>query len=99
MRGTKGVKVMAGNFKILFHQNCDSIHLKLLGDFDGSSAHVLLNTIKIYSTIAKKVFINTDGLKDIHPFGKVVFHNNFHEVNKKDVSFIFTGENGNSLAP
>ena len=90
---------MACNFKILFHQNCDSVHLKLIGDFDGSSAHELLNTIKTCSTIVNKVFIHTDGLKDVHPFGKGVFHNNFHEVNKQDISFIFTGENGKSLAP
>ncbi len=90
---------MAFKFKILRHQRFDGVHLKLIGDFDGSSAHELLDTIKTYSKSTNKVFIHTNGLKDVHPFGKAVFRNNFHEVNKQDVFFIFTGENGNTLAP
>ena len=90
---------MASNFRILLHQNSDSIHLKLIGDFDGSSAHELLNTIKTHSTNANKVFIHTAGLKAVHPFGKAVFHNNFNEVTKQDIKFIFTGENRNTLEP
>ena len=99
MKNSKGVEIMACNFRILLHHNSDSVHLKLIGDFDGSSAHELLNTIKTYSTNANKVFIHTGGLKAVHPFGKAVFHNNFNDVNKQDVFFIFTGEYGNSLAP
>jgi anti-anti-sigma regulatory factor len=99
MRNSKGVEIMACNFRILLHQNSDSVHLKLIGDFDGSSAHELLKTIKTYSTNANKVFIHTDGLKDVHPFGKEVFHKNFNEVSKPDVHFIFTGDNGATLEP
>ena len=90
---------MACNFRIHVHRNGDGVHFKLIGDFDGSSAHELLNNIKTYSSIANQIFIHTNGLKDVHPFGKAVFHNNFNDVNKKDVFFIFTGEYGNSLAP
>ena len=90
---------MACNFKIYTHRNSDGVHFKLIGDFDGSSAHVLLNNIKIYSRIANQIFIHTNGLTEVHPFGKAVFQNNFNDVNKQDVFFIFTGEYGNSLAP
>lgn len=90
---------MANNFKILIHSNCDSVHLKLIGDFDGDSACKLLIDIKNCLTIANKVFIHTDGLKDVHPFGEAVLHNNFNEVNKRDAFFTFTGKYGNSLAP
>ena len=90
---------MACNFKIYTHRNSDGVHFKLIGDFDGSSAYELLNTIKTYSTNANKVFIHTDGLKAVHPFGKAVFHNNFNEISKQDVKFIFTGENGDMLEP
>ena len=99
MKNSKGVEIMACNFRILLHHNSDSVHLKLIGDFDGSSAHELLNTIKTYSTNANKVFIHTGGLKAVHPFGKAVFHNNFNEVTNTDVKFIFTGENSNTLEP
>ncbi len=90
---------MACKFKILKNQKIDGVHLKLFGDFDGSSAHKLLIAIKIYSRMAKEVFIHTNKLKDVHPFGKAVFRNNFNEVNKHDVFFIFMGENGKLLAP
>lgn len=90
---------MSCNFKIDTHQKLDTVYIRLLGDFDGDSAYKLINNIKTCSKAAKKVFIHTDGLKDIHPFGKAVFRNNFHEVNKQSIRFIFMGKNGKSLAP
>ena len=36
---------MASNFRILFHETRDSLHLKLFGDFDGNSAHELFNAL------------------------------------------------------
>ena len=74
---------MACNFRIILHQDRESIHLKLTGDFDGSSACELLNTIKTCSGNTNKVFIHTEGIKDVHPFGQAVFYNNFSDVNKK----------------
>jgi len=37
---------MATNFHVFSYKIRDSLHLKLAGDFDGSSAHELINTIK-----------------------------------------------------
>ena len=37
---------MASNFQIYRHRTRDSLHLKLEGDFDGSSAHELINALK-----------------------------------------------------
>ena len=89
----KGAGIMASNFRILTHQNSESIHLKLIGDFDGSSAYELLNAIKRCSSKANRVFIHTDGLKEIHPFGKAVFQNSFHGITPPGPGgFIFTGE-------
>ena len=90
---------MTYNFKIHTHQKSDTAYLKLIGDFDGNSAYELLNTIKTCSKVSNKVFINTDGLTDVHPFGKAIFRNNFHEVNKQNINFIFMGKNGKSLTP
>jgi hypothetical protein len=39
---------MASNFRIYCHQNRDNLHLKLIGDFDGSSAYELINLLKNY---------------------------------------------------
>ena len=63
---------MASNFKIFSFETHDSLHLKLDGDFDGSSAHELLNTLKKYGDGFYQIFIDTNDLKAIHPFGKEV---------------------------
>jgi hypothetical protein len=78
------------------HQNSESLHLNLTGDFDGSSAHELLNTIKRYSRKTNRVFIHTNGLKEVHPFGEAVFKKDFPEIDRKPRGFIFTGD---KLAP
>ena len=36
---------MASNFQIYSFKTRDSLHLKLAGDFDGSSAYELINTL------------------------------------------------------
>jgi len=37
---------MAANFRISVHRSSDSLHMKLMGDFDGSSAWELLNVLR-----------------------------------------------------
>jgi len=37
---------MAANFRILVHRNKKNFHLKLSGDFDGTSAYELINILK-----------------------------------------------------
>ena len=90
---------MASNFKIMMHQNSESLHLKLMGDFDGSSAHELLNTIKGHGSGRNKIFIHTSGLRDVCPFGRAVFKNNFSSLNHLSTRFIFTGENVDQISP
>lgn len=90
---------MAANFKILIHRNSDSIHLKLVGDFDGSAARELINVIKKYSNHFGRIFIHTSGLKEVLEFGRSMFRStftaNFNTANK----LIFTGILGAQLAP
>jgi anti-anti-sigma regulatory factor len=88
---------MAIGFQILTHRNGGSLHLKLRGDFDGSSAHELLNTIKRFEGSVGRIFIHTAELKDIHPFGRGVFHNHLSEINP-ETSLLFTGEHSSDFA-
>jgi hypothetical protein len=90
---------MASNFKILIHQNSEHLHLKLLGDFDGSSACELLKAIKDHGRHTQKIFIHTNSLREVHPFGRTVFQQKLQEIMNPEISFVFTGENGNALAP
>jgi anti-anti-sigma regulatory factor len=90
---------MASNFRISIHRNSDNLHLKLAGDFDGTSAHLLLNALKTNSSGASSIFIHTNCLKHIDPFGRNVFLNNLVEIKKESLRLVFTGEHSNQLAP
>jgi anti-anti-sigma regulatory factor len=91
---------MATNFRITVHQNSDNLHLRLDGDFDGSSAHLLLNTIEKRCRFASKAFIHTNGLRQIDPFGSSVFRSHMCELKPcKHMLLKFTGEHAEALAP
>jgi len=88
---------VATNFKIFRHQTRDSLHLKLDGDFDGNSAHELINTIIEYGRGYYQIFIDTNDLKNVYPFGRDVFQKNLGKFNKKFGSLVFVGENERNI--
>lgn len=90
---------MASNFKILFHRNDDNLHLKLMGDFDGTSAHMLINMLRSCSHKFSTIFIHTSSLRCIIPFGQSVFQENLDFLKRDSVRLIFTGENASQLSP
>jgi anti-anti-sigma regulatory factor len=90
---------MASNFRILTHQNSDNLHLKLTGDFDGTSAWELLNILKKNCGRASKIFVHCSCLKEIDPFGRDVFHNNIHSIIGEAIFLLFTGEKARQIAP
>jgi len=89
---------MASNFFIYSYKTKDSLHLKLTGDFDGNSAHELINTLIEHGTGFWEIFIDTNGLKTIHPFGRAVFEKSLSFFNKKLSNLIFIGENGHKIS-
>jgi anti-anti-sigma regulatory factor len=91
---------MATNFKISVHRNGENLHLKLRGDFDGTSAHELLSALNKYTNHSTvRVFIHTSCLSMIYPFGLDVFHGNLSSIKGKSLDLVFTGENASRLAP
>jgi hypothetical protein len=90
---------MASNFKISVHRNSENLHLKLTGDFDGSSAWELLNVLKKRSNGARKVIVHTSCLNNIYPFGRDTFHQILSDLDGPKPRLMFTGENANQLAP
>ena len=90
---------MASNFKIFVHTNSENIHLKLVGDFDGSSAYELLDALKRYCRGTSGAFIHTSCLNQIHSIGRSVFQNNLSVLNAKCVPLVFTGDRAHQLAP
>lgn len=90
---------MANNFKILIHKSETSVHFKLTGDFDGSSAMELIEAFKANANGVSRIFIHTNGLKEIYPFGKNILETNAGSLNSRPVTVVFTGENATRLAP
>jgi len=89
---------LASNFKIFSFETSDSLHLKLDGDFDGNSAHELLNTLKKYGDGFYQIFIDINDLKTIHPFGKEIFQKKLGAYKKQFDDIIFIGRNGNEFS-
>lgn len=91
---------MATNFRISVHQNSESLHIRLEGDFDGSSAFELLEALEKRCRFASKAFIHTNGLRQVDPFGLSVFHANLNNLTRggKCRLLRFTGDHAGELA-
>ncbi len=90
---------MALDFRISMHRNSDNLHLKLLGDFDGSSACQLLDVLRKYSHGSHKIIIHTSCLTDICAFGRETFRCNLSGLKGGCSRILFTGDNASQLAP
>ena len=90
---------METNFNIYIHRSSENLHLKLKGDFDGSSAYELLDVLKKNFHSASRVFIHTNCLNNICSFGCNVFHNNLDLLNEVSAPLVFTGEYASQLEP
>ena len=88
---------MASNFQIFSFKTRDSLHLKLAGDFDGSSAYELINALTEHGKGSYEIFIDTNELTSIHPFGKDVFQKNLRSSNKIYRNLVFIGKNGHEI--
>jgi len=93
----KGGQPMASNFHIFSYKTRDSLHLKLAGDFDGSSAHELIHTLIAHRKDFYQIFVDTNDLKTIHPFGNEVLQKKLSSFKKQFRNLIFIGENGHKF--
>jgi len=83
---------MANNFHIFTHNTTDTLHIKLTGDFDGSSASELANILKSKQKEYYQIFINTSELKNIYPFGVEVLQHTLLEIEGHKPCVIFIGK-------
>jgi len=84
---------MAGNFNISVTKTGDQVHVKLNGDFDGSSACELVNLLTNGDlSSVSKIRVDTDSLRNIHPFGLNVLRNRLHIENSSKLALTFTGK-------
>jgi len=94
----KGVSIMASNFRIFVHRNSDSLHLRVAGDFDGSSAFESLDTVKENAVGLQRVCIYSSGFKTIYPFRLHVFGKNFSDLKGSSFQLLATGEHAQKIA-
>lgn len=85
---------MSTNFKIHSHTNTDILFLNLSGDFDGNSAWELVNKIMIEDRGTGSIFIDTDKVRKIEPFGKITLETLIGIKRLYQERVIFTGKNG-----
>jgi hypothetical protein len=90
---------MAPHFEIFVHRNDENLHLKLMGDFNETSANELINILKRYAGRTSRVFIHTSCLRRIHHFAVKAFHNKLNGLKGESTQIIFTGEHAYRLTP
>lgn len=83
---------MASNFQLFHFENRDSLHLQMHGDFDGTSACELIDTLKKQKEAYFEVFIDTSDLHEINTFGIEVFQNNLNMLFKNNRNLKFIGK-------
>jgi len=88
---------LASNFQIYIFKTRDSLHLKLAGDFDGTSAYELINTLAEQGKDFHEIFIDINELKLIHPFGRDVFQKNLRSSSKLYKNLVVIGKNGHEI--
>ena len=90
---------MASNFAISYARKGNTLHLDLSGDFDSASADELLDVIEGYGNNTDKIFVHTDALRSIHPFGQMLFQNKFNFIKNRSATLIFDGKNRKKILP
>jgi hypothetical protein len=85
-------------FDILLHHSSNSVHLKLTGDFDGNSAHRLINLINQLGRHALTIFVHTNALGRVVPDGSDEFRRHLPRLKGKALHIVFTGESATQLS-
>jgi len=90
---------MGSDFRVFTSRKGDTLHLNLMGDFDGTSAFQVLNVVKRSGLGAHRVIIHTNSLAHIHPFGIRVFQHSLSEMDRRSLQLYFTGDHAAAIAP
>ncbi len=90
---------MKSNFKLLLHDNSDSLHIKLIGDFDTGAARALLNSLSKHRRHFRRIFVHTSCLSAIDSVGGDAFRNDCELGAGARPDLIFTGEHAEHIAP
>ncbi len=90
---------MSARFHIKHRKSGGNLHIYPEGDLDGSSAFQLTNLIRRKYNGKGRVFVNTEKIKEIFPFGKSVFQGQLDLRTLPADKLFFKGEKGFEIAP
>ena len=88
---------MAFNFRIQRHRNGGSLHLNLIGDFDGTSALELIHVLEAAAGLPGRVFVHTCCLSKVEPFGRNLLRTRL--TRKMGKNLVFTGKFREMMTP
>lgn len=90
---------MALSFRIVMQENGENLDLRLMGDFDGSSACELLEVLKDKAYAVQNVFIHTNELGEVYPFGQNTFEKRASELRGDLRKIHFMGDKAELVSP
>ncbi len=90
---------MSKNFQVEFEKNNGDLHVRPSGDFDGSSAWELVNLLHEQYDGHGQVYIDTDNLTVLCPFGCSTFHCRLNRRLLPAERIFFKGNKGVDIAP
>ena len=90
---------MNNRFRIEFKESNGNLHIRPKGQLDGSSACALLRFLHNHYEGSGRVFIETNDLDELHPFGCQTFQKRLNRQRIPPDRIFFKGEKGFKLAP
>ncbi len=88
---------MGSYFRMSIRRKKRNMHLRLIGDFDGSSAYQLIEKLKKYCTKSDHVFIDTNALREIHTFGLNILSYHMLKLKGPLSNITFVGEHAERM--
>ena len=90
---------MSADFQITFRKNNGNLHVTPRGDFNDASAKELINLLIEQYEGAGRIFINTQNLCKVCPFGCSTFKCRFIQSRVPAGQLFFKDEKGFEMAP
>lgn len=87
------------NFSVQWKRSNGNLHLRPRGNLDGSSAWELINLIREKYDGKGRVFIDTQDLREIHPFGCGILKYHLTMGTVPPDCLFFKGKRGFEMAP
>ena len=83
---------MRSYFRVSARRKKKNVHLRLIGDLDGSSAYQLIDVLKEYCSKSDRVIIDTNSLREIHTFGLNILSYHMLKLKGPLSNITFVGE-------